>query len=326
MRAGVDWYTVTIGFVVSNARGKNTMSDEILDNNLFSEDKPSVKDITATGDTPDREDITATGDTPATGDTSDVEDTSSAQKADEAQDLPTTSESTDPKIQAMWARHSVRSFIDKPIPHEIQEKLEQEVAAANLEGKLHMSLVWDEPRAFDSTLAHYGKFSNVKNYLVIAGPNEKGLEMRAGYYGERVVLLAQELGLNSCWVALTYKRSLVRKTLEKKDKLVVVVALGYGATQGSFHKTKIVPQVAKPFMDQPAWFARGVEAALLAPTSMNQQSFYFMLTRKVNRDNLPVVSISSQGGPYSKVDLGIVKYHFELGAGREHFAWEGDWW
>ena len=62
----------------------------------------------------------------------------------------------------------------------------------------------------------------------------------------------------------------------------------------------------------------GVEAALLAPTAMNQQKFYFTL----NEDQ--TVSAKSGIGFYSKTDLGIVKYHFEIGAGTENFQWRTD--
>ena len=64
----------------------------------------------------------------------------------------------------------------------------------------------------------------------------------------------------------------------------------------------------------PDWFGRGVEAALLAPTAMNQQKFLFTL------DGSKVSSKAGMGF-YTKLDLGIVKYHFEIGAGRENFRW-----
>ena len=64
----------------------------------------------------------------------------------------------------------------------------------------------------------------------------------------------------------------------------------------------------------PDWFLRGVDAALLAPTAMNQQKFMFRLENGR-------VSARAGLGFYSKVDLGIAKYHFELGAGKANFQW-----
>ena len=48
--------------------------------------------------------------------------------------------------------------------------------------------------------------------------------------------------------------------------------------------------------------------ALLAPTAINQQKFEIRL----NEDDS--VSFIDKGGIHSKTDLGIVKYHFEVGA------------
>lgn len=219
-------------------------------------------------------------------------------------------------MEAIRARHSVRSFTDEPISADDLRELEAAIAACNAEGGLHIRLATNEPEAFSSATAHYGKFRNVRNYLVLAGPDEPGLEERCGYYGEKIVLLAQQLGLNTCWVALTFKKRYVRKTLVPGDKLVVVVALGHGTTQGVARKSKTAADVsAVPAgADTPDWFTAGVEASLLAPTAINQQQFHFELTGDADVDGKPLVALQDKGGPNSKVDQGIVRLHFELGA------------
>ena len=71
----------------------------------------------------------------------------------------------------------------------------------------HIQLVTDEPKAFDGFMAHYGKFSGVKNYIALIGKKGPKLEETCGYYGGKgLVLLAQQLGLNSCWVAMTLQQ------------------------------------------------------------------------------------------------------------------------
>lgn len=226
-------------------------------------------------------------------------------------------------LQAMETRHSVRSFTDELLSATDQEALRTEIQRCNGEGNLAMKLVCNEPRAFDSFLAHYGKFTNVRNYLVLAGPDTPDLDERCGYYGERLVLLAQTLGLNSCWVALTFKKRLVKKAVDRGDKLSLVVALGHGATQGAPRKSKDAAEVSSVAegLQQPAWFDAGVKAALLAPTAMNQQSFKIELLKDTAAGEKARVSLWSTGGPYSAVDLGIVRLHFELGAGVEKIAW-----
>ena len=193
------------------------------------------------------------------------------------------------------------------------EKLKQEIAACNQESGLHIQLVTDEPKAFDGFMAHYGKFSGVKNYLALVGPKGAGLDEKCGYYGERLVLKAQALGLNSCWVALTYKKIPDAFEVSPGEKLTAVIALGYGQTHGVPHQSKSLSEVCRAEGDLPEWFRSGVEAALLAPTATNQQKFLLTLEGDA-------VRAESTGGFYSKVDLGIVKYHFEVGAGRDHFT------
>jgi len=215
--------------------------------------------------------------------------------------------------EAMETRHSVRSYSDKPLTDEIKSELCEYIRECNVESGLNVQLVTDEPKAFDSFLAHYGKFSGVKNYIAMIGRNDSALDEKCGYYGEKLVLRAQQLGLNSCWVALTYKKIKTAFTVGAGEKLCVVIAVGYGATSGVPHKSKGISDVAKYSGEMPEWFKSGVEAALLAPTAMNQQKFIFELSGEK-------ATAKSGSGFYTKVDLGIAKLHFELAAGKGHLA------
>lgn len=210
--------------------------------------------------------------------------------------------------QAMEARHSVRSFKSDPLPIEVAQALRDEIARCNAEGSLNIQLVLDEPHAFDCMMARYGKFSGVRNYLALVGPKGRDLDEACGYYGERLVLLAQQLGLNTCWVAMTFQKVPNAYTIGRGEKLAAVIALGYGTTQGTAHKVKLPQAVAPNIQGVPDWFVRGVDAALLAPTAMNQQKFTLIYEGE-NR-----VRATPGRGFYAKMDLGIVRYHFECGA------------
>ena len=218
-------------------------------------------------------------------------------------------------INAIYDRHSVRQYQNQPLSKEVIHALQSEIDACNQESGLHIQLVTNEPKAFDSFMAHYGKFKGVTNYLALIGEKESSLEEKCGYYGEKLVLFAQELGLNTCWVAMTYSKIKTAFQVEKGEKLCIVIALGYGETQGLPHKSKSMEEVIQLDGPAPEWFQKGVEAALLAPTAMNQQKFLFRLDK--NR-----VSVKAGFGFYTKIDMGSVKYHFEIGAGKEHFQWE----
>lgn len=214
---------------------------------------------------------------------------------------------------AMLKRHSVRAYLDRPIEAETRKQLVALLEACNREGDLHMQLITDEPKAFDCFLAHYGKFSGVKNYIALIGKKSADLEEKIGYYGERIALYAQTLGLNTCWVASTYKKIKTAFQVEQGEKFCLVLAIGYGKTQGVAHRQKSAQQVSVA-QNPPKWFERGIAAALLAPTALNQQKFTFTLDGNG-------VKAKAGFGVCTKIDLGIAKYHFELGAGTENFAW-----
>lgn len=217
-------------------------------------------------------------------------------------------------MELMRQRHSVRQYADKPIPAELRDALDAYTEELNREGGLHIQLVYDEPECFNSRMAHYGRFENCSNYIAVIGMKAADLEERGGYYGEKLVLKAQELGLNTCWATLTHGKS--RVSIGADEKEVILIALGYGKTQGSARRSKSAAAVSNLDTSSPAWFRRGVEAALLAPTAVNQQKFRFELMGE-NRVSAKPGLI----GSCLKIDLGIVKCHFELGAGKENFQW-----
>lgn len=208
-------------------------------------------------------------------------------------------------LDLMKERHSVRQYSDKKIDGDVKTKLDTYVASINEESGLSMQIFYNEPNCFNSMLAHYGKFSNVKNYIAIVGKKEE--QEKAGYYGEKLVLKCQELGLNTCWVALTHGK--VNVQTKPQQKLLILIALGYGTNTGVAHKSKPIKELCKEdaYLE---WFMKGMEAVSLAPTAMNQQKFLFEMKNGQ-------VYAKALRGFYSKIDLGIVKYHFEAVTGHE---------
>ena len=223
--------------------------------------------------------------------------------------------------EAIKARHSVRAYKEQPLAEDVVAALNDKIDALNRMGKLHIQLILNEPKAFSGTLAKYGKFSGVTNYIVMAGRKADDLDERVGYYGEHLVLFAQTLGLNTCWVGLSYSKVPGTYSLDEGEKIGCYIAIGYGATQGVSHKIKTVEQVSNASDDDPEWFRAGVEAALLAPTAVNQQKFSFeYVGMSGGRHQVRAKKGFSIIG-YTQMDLGIAKCHFEVGAGKENFEW-----
>ena len=222
--------------------------------------------------------------------------------------------------EAVRLRHSVRSYTDEPLGSDDVEALRAKVAEANEQGLLDIQLVLDEPKAFTGFKARFGRFSGARNYLALVGPECKELDEVCGYFGEQLVLLAQQRGLNSCWVGGTYRMVSQAYRVDLGCKLAAIIALGHGATQGVPHQSKEPSEVAPGYDEAPSWFQRGVDCALLAPTALNQQKFGFQLIGQ-DEDGTPQVRASTKRGPFAKMDLGIARLHFEIGAAGEPFLW-----
>ena len=216
--------------------------------------------------------------------------------------------------EAIKARRSVRNFTDKKIEGEVERELRLIIDECNSESGLRIQLCLNEPKAFNSLMARFGKFKNVKNYIALVGRETDDLQEKCGYYGEKVVLKAMQLGLCTCWVAVTYsKRKCAAKTKEG-EKLLLVIAIGYGQTSKIPHKVKPIEQLCRVDRQMPDWFLKGMEAVQLAPTALNQQKFLFEL-------NGNFVKATALPGSYVNIDLGIVKYHFEIGADKSDWKW-----
>ena len=221
-------------------------------------------------------------------------------------------------LEAIRARHSVRKYDSRPIEAEKVDAFRAAIDRINAESGLNVQLVLEEPKSFAAGLWKYGQFTGVKNYLVMAGPKGKEVEEKIGFYGEELVLLAQTLGLNTCWVGLTYKKIPGTFTLREGDIVHCTISLGYGANPGIQHPLKPVGNFYEADGVPPEWFLAGMEAVILAPTAVNQQKFRFIL----HPGNVVEAKALFSMMGYTHIDLGIAKYHFEVAAGKENFAWK----
>ena len=213
--------------------------------------------------------------------------------------------------EAIRERHSVRQFKDQAIEEEAAARLRLLIESVNDECEQHFQLICDDPECFNSFMAHYGKFKNVRNYVaVVANTTTADYEERCGFYGQKIVLEAQMLGLNTCWVGGTFSKGKCKAVIGQREKLIAVIAIGYGETAGVAHKSKPMEKLCIVNGDMPDWFREGMEAAMMAPTAINQQKFVIEL-----RDDK--ATIMAKKGPFSRVDLGIVVYNFEAASGHK---------
>lgn len=209
------------------------------------------------------------------------------------------------EIEAIKERHSVRNYKDKEIEQDKIDQLNELIEKCNEAGKLHLQLCVDAGNTYNRLLNKAMGLGSAPSVIVCVGPDDDTVEERIGYYGQKVVLFAQQLGLNTCWAG-TFNKKGIPADVAPGEKVVITIAIGYGETNGKERKSKKPEQVTSG--DNPDWFDYGVKMALLAPTAINQQKFEIVLEADEK------VTFKDKGGPYSKVDLGIVRYNFEVGA------------
>lgn len=215
--------------------------------------------------------------------------------------------------EAMQKRHMVRKYTDKPLSDEIIAKINERIELNNKNYNLNMKLMINNSKGVSSIMKLI-MARGVNNFIILAGDVSGNLDERLGYSGADIMLYAQTLGLNTWWVGGTFNRSVSRYVDNKK--VTGIIAIGYGQTQGVPHKSKNVEDVSKyEGTIIPPWFISGVEGALLAPTALNKQDF--MLIGNGNR-----VKIECSNGIFTGSNVGLIKYHFELGAGKGNFEWD----
>ena len=211
------------------------------------------------------------------------------------------------EIDAIKERHSVRNYEAKKIEADKVEKIRTKIEELNKEGNLHLQFMEDAGKTYNKLFNKVAGLGSAPSVIACVGIDDETLEQRVGYYGEKLVLFIQELGLNTCWAG-TFNEKNIGAEVGDGEKLVISIAVGYGKDKGKPHKSKSPEQVIEAKGDRPYWFNKGVDMALLAPTAINQQKF----TIRLNEDES--VDFVDKGGIFSQVDLGIVRCHFEIGA------------
>lgn len=214
--------------------------------------------------------------------------------------------------EAMKERHMVRKYVDKKIPEDLVSKLNERIEENNKKYDLSIKLMLDNDKAVNSIIKLL-LAKGVKNYIILAGNNIDDLAEKLGYSSADIMLYAQTLGLNTWYVGGTFNRGVSKYVPNKK--VIGIVAIGYGVNNGIAHKSKTLEEVSSYDGTMPEWFQNGIEASLLAPTALNKQDY-----KIIGKDKK--VKIEIDNGIFTGANKGLIKYHFELGAGKENFDWE----
>jgi nitroreductase len=225
-------------------------------------------------------------------------------------------------LEAIELRHSRRGYLGTPIAKESIAELQTAIELFNQYGDLSIQFIENGREAFRGFNPGYGMFSGVRSYIAIVGKTaDTHLKEKAGYYGERLVLLATRLGLGTCWVGGTFNRSRCACAVREDESLVILITAGNvedkkGFKENAIYKlahrgTKPVEKLYTSDSPLPDWFLEGMKAVQKAPSAINLQPVLFHYRQG---------TVSAEVKDTRQlVDLGIAKLHFEIGAGRGKF-------
>lgn len=222
-------------------------------------------------------------------------------------------------MEAIQVRTSRRTYLETPISEDKVKRLEEKINEVNKPGRLGLKLILKEPSAFNKFRKTYGMFKGVQNYILLIGKTEPDVKEKLGYYGEQLVLLATRLGLGTCWVGGTFDRSIGSAYLKADETFCGVILLGNVEEEKSWkerliskvthRKTKAIEEMMKAEGEVPEWFLSGMKAVQKAPSAVNAQPVTFTYQQGI------VSAYASGKLGHEKIDLGIAKLHFEIGAG-----------
>lgn len=201
-------------------------------------------------------------------------------------------------IEFLESRHSVREYVDHRIEDDKRVEITDLVDEINREHGTHFEVFFDKPEAFKSIIARH-TIKGCQNIIVFYHHDP----VEAGYYSAKIMLKLHEMGLSSCYVGASYKKSM----FEKDDETIqCALAFGYGANAGHPHKNKDIDKLIKVEGKKPNNFDLVVRAAMSAPTAMNLQRF--KIIAKDNRIDTELTSKSF----FAEFDYGIIRYYVDL--------------
>lgn len=224
--------------------------------------------------------------------------------------------------RAILTRQSRRSFKSELPPIDKIRQILDLVDQINEENGLNIQVMVDERDGFSGITAHYGLFTNVKNYIALVGnKDDENIDEKLGYFGEQILLFCENLELGTCWVGGTFDKAKCKCKVSENEVFNCAIAFGVPtnivtpkeklirSTMHAIKKTKSIQDFFYSEEEQPPnWFIEGMRMVQKAPSALNK---------------MPVMFFYSGGSVYAQVkspktmelyDLGIAKFHFEVGA------------
>lgn len=246
-------------------------------------------------------------------------------------------------MEAIKQRISVRSYTDQPLPDQVRSKLEEgcrELKSGPFGAAVRLNLLDLEPLnpAEQRSLGTYGVIRGARHYILGAVKKGKGSLEDIGYCMEKIVLEATSLGLGTCWLGGTFRRSAfgARIDLTEDEMLPAVSPVGYTAKEISsadrIFRFGARSRKRKPWNElffsidrnsplteaEAGDYRQILEAVRMGPSASNRQPWriirdesgtyhLYMKENEIYNNLLGKIHLQN-------VDIGIAMCHFEIAA------------
>lgn len=228
--------------------------------------------------------------------------------------------------EAINTRCSHRKYLKTPIQDKDTAQLKASIEQYNKASNLHIQLITDSGDAFNGLTKSYGMFSGVRNYIALVGrEDDENSKEKCGYYGEKLVLEAVQLGLGTCWVGASFDKKLCACEIGEGETLSCVITIGNieqklsikeKLIRNAMHrKTKSAEEMYESDCEIPYWFLQGMQAVQKAPSAVNKQPVKFCY-----KNGIVSASVEDTSA-HQPIDMGIAKLHFEIGSSGGTWAW-----
>lgn len=226
-------------------------------------------------------------------------------------------------LEAIDERVSRRSYLGVSIDKESETILNDLIKMYNSNFGMSSFLLRDGSNLFNSFLKSYGMFKNVKSIIVLKGSKDDPyLKEKTGYYGQRLILKATQLGLGTCWVGGTFQKDNTLLDIKDNEEVFCIITIGKVSEIPSFKEramSTIIHRKSKSLEDfytadvdsneLPTYFINGYHALSKAPTALNSQKVSVSYVNGFTTIQVP------DNYRFDLVDLGIGKANFELATG-----------
>ncbi|MFC1920377.1 nitroreductase family protein [Chloroflexota bacterium] len=183
---------------------------------------------------------------------------------------------------------------------------------------------------FKGIIGSYGLIRGAKSFIAFIGNvRSPYVQEQVGYTGEGIMLQAEVMNLNTCWVGGFFRRDMVSSLvdMEKNEQVFAITPIGYAVEEPTFgeklitgfgwtHKRKPLSKMVIGLKDTewPEWMKSSLQAARLAPSAVNRQPWRFIADEKSITVAVNDKSLKRETQISKRLDCGIAMLHIEVAA------------